>query len=138
MEISDIPFIKKVGVHKNSTGQCELTFEPSLLNHLQTLHASALFTLAETASADALQHHFPALVGKVAPVLRNSQIKFRKPANHSVTAYTKTTDENVARFTTQFERKGRAAIDIEVEIKDGNGDVLCAGIFNWFIQRQEN
>ncbi len=138
MEISDIPFIKKVGVHKNRSGQCELTFEPSLLNHLQTLHASALFTLAETASADALQHHFPALVGKVAPLLRNSQIKFRKPATQSVTAYAQIADENIARFSAQFERKGRAAIDIEVEIKDGSSDVICAGSFNWFVQRMEN
>ncbi|MCK4671138.1 MAG: DUF4442 domain-containing protein [Candidatus Aegiribacteria sp.] len=41
-------------------------------NHLQTIHASAQFTLAETASGEMLRIELPELVGKVVPIFRDS------------------------------------------------------------------
>lgn len=87
MDITKIPFLDKVGIAKNQQDILGLELDDSVLNHLNTIHASALFTLAEAASGNALQMTFPEYVGKVMPVLRDSQVKYRKPATCSVFAY---------------------------------------------------
>jgi len=134
VKITDIPFIKKVGVEKSQEGKLGLSFDKSVQNHLQTIHASALFTLAEAASGEALQIAFPELVGKVAPMVRDSQIKFRKPALKAVSATSSIEDESVQKFNLQFEKKGRALITVSVEVKDSDGVLVCSGVFNWFVQ----
>jgi acyl-coenzyme A thioesterase PaaI-like protein len=137
MNLIEIPFIKEVGIQKLADGNFSLPFSEKVLNHLQTIHASAQFTLAETASGEMLQILFPDLVGKVVPVLRDSQIKFRKPATKSIIAYPTVPDESVAKFNEQFSKKGRASISITVEIKDAENTATSIGIFNWFIQSIE-
>jgi len=65
MDVVEIPFVKKVGINKNTNGDLELPFNNEVQNHLQTIHASAQFTLAKTASGEMLQTKFPGLIGKV-------------------------------------------------------------------------
>ena len=137
MDITNLPVIAKVGVRKNSEGFLELPFGDSVQNHLQTIHASALFTLAEAASGDALQKYFPELVGKVIPVLRDSQIKFRKPATTEVTAFPSMSVETIERFNEQLAKKGRALIEVGVEIRDTDNTTICNGNFSWFVQQLE-
>ncbi len=138
MNLTEIPFIKEVGIQKLADGNFSLSFSEKVLNHLQTIHASAQFTLAEAASGEMLQILFPDLVSKVVPVLRDSQIKFRKPANKSIVAYpTVPDDESIAKFNEQFSKKGRASISITVEIKDAENITTSTGIFKWFIQSIE-
>jgi thioesterase domain-containing protein len=135
MNLTEIPFIKEVGIQKRADGNLELPFSEKVLNHLQTIHASAQFTLAETASGDMLQILFPELVTKVIPVLRDSQMKFRKPATKSIAAYPVVPDdETVAKFNEQLSKKGRASISITVEIKDTENTAISTGVFKWFIQ----
>ena len=76
MEITEIPFAKTVGLKKSDSDVLELHFEESLHNHLQTVAASAQYSLAELASGDYLQQLFPELGEKVTPVLRDSRLKF--------------------------------------------------------------
>jgi len=137
MEIIKIPFVEKVGVVKNQDGNLSLAFDESNENHLQTIHASALFTLAESASGEALQAEFPELVGKVVPVVRDSQIKFKKPAEKSVTAFPKISEESVSKFKTQFQKRNRSSIAVEVVVKDFEENVVCISTFNWFVQGVE-
>jgi acyl-coenzyme A thioesterase PaaI-like protein len=134
MDILKIPFVEKVGIQHNNRG-LNLPFRPDNLNHIGTTHASAIFTLAESASGEALQKLFPEYVGKVIPVLRDSQIKFKKPATEVVRAFTTLSDEAIQIFKTQLEKKGRALIDVQIEVKDESGTVVCIGTFTWFVQR---
>ena len=78
MDVVQIPFVKKVGITQAVNGKLELAFSDDTHNHLATMHASAQFTLAETASGEFLQTLFPELVGKVIPVLRDATVKFKK------------------------------------------------------------
>jgi len=135
MNVVEIPFVKKVGIDKNNHGSLQLQFDESVYNHLESIHASAQFTLAETASGEMLQVAFPELVGKVVPVLRDSQIKFRKPALKSIVAFPFIADEPVQKFKEQLLKKGRASISVDVEIKDSEGIVTSMGVFNWFVQK---
>lgn len=133
MQGREIPFVKLVGIEdENST--LFLNFKDDIKNHIETIHASAQFTLAETQSGLYLQTLFPDLEGKVVPVLRDAQIKYKKPALEKIFAYASCTDESINKFKEQFDKKGRGSIQVSVEIRDINKVVTSQGFFSWFIQ----
>jgi acyl-coenzyme A thioesterase PaaI-like protein len=136
VSIESIPFVQHVGVVQADNNLC-LEPQPHLHNHLNTLHASAQFALAETSSGALLQELFPELAGNVIPVLRDSQMKFRKPATTKVTAYPAVEPPAREKFQAQFARKGRAIIPVKVDVKDNDGNVTATATFVWFIQRIE-
>ena len=135
MDVLKIPFVNKVGLNKNSNGVLELPNEPEIQNHLQSIHAGAQFTLAETASGELLQTLFPELAENVIPVLRDAQIKFKYPAQKTITAHPSIPEEKSIEFKNQLLQKGRALIEVNVVVKDVEGVVTCSGVFNWFIQK---
>lgn len=137
MNILEIPFVKKVGIEKKASNELSLSFNEGIKNHLDTIHASAQFALAETASGEMLLETFPLLVGKVIPVLRESKVKFKKPAINSISAKSTITAESSEKFNKQFKAKGRGSVPVEVEIKDSDGNITCIGTFFWYIQRLE-
>ena len=134
MDVTKIPFAEKVGIIWNNDGGLEMPFHESVHNHLQTIHAGAQFALAETASGEMLQTLFPDLVDKVIPVLRDSTIKFKKPAQNTISTNSSVTDDSILKFKEQFERKGRSSIVVSVEVKDQEGIITSVAEFNWFVQ----
>jgi len=52
-----------------------------------------------------LQRLFPELEGKVIPVLRDAQMKYKKPAVEKIIAFSSANEESVEKFKTQFEKK---------------------------------
>ena len=135
MNIVEIPFVKKVGINKTKNDELSLSFTPDSQNHLETMHASAQFTLAETASGEFLQTLFPELVGKVIPILRDAHVKFKKPAVKNIIAYPSVTDEAKEKFNSQFTNKGRSLITVDVDIKDTDGTLTCSTSYTWFVQK---
>ena len=138
MNVTEIPFVKRVGITQTSNGELKLPFTDETHNHLATMHASAQFTLAETASGEFLQTLFPELVGKVIPVLRDANVKFKKPAVKDIIAYPSISDESREKFNTQFLKKGRASITVDVDIKNIEDTLTCVASYNWFIEKIEN
>jgi acyl-coenzyme A thioesterase PaaI-like protein len=135
MNLKEIPFVNTFGIQKGADGNLRLPFDKNLLNHVKTIAAGAQFALAETASGEALKAIFPNLAGKIIPVLRDSQIKFKKPATSLIIAYPEVSTENIEKFSQQFSKKGRALISVTVTVKDTENTVTCIGNFSWFIQK---
>ena len=133
MKATDIPFVKHIGIKENEN-ELSLDFKNDVLNHIQTIHASAQFTLAETQSGIYLQSLFPELEGKVLPLLRDAQIKYKKPAQEKIIAFASVNEEAISKFKLQFDKKGRSTLQIEVEIKDINDVLTCQATFTWFVQ----
>ena len=100
----------------------------------KTIHASAQFTLVETQSGIHLQNLFPDLEGKVVPVLRDAQIQYKKPAVEKIIAFSHSDEEAVKKFKSQFDKKSRGSLQVDVEIKDINDVLTCQATFAWFIQ----
>lgn len=136
MEITDIPFARTLGLEKSTNGVLELGFDAGVMNHLQTIAAAAQFSLAELASGEYLMQVFPELTDKVVPVLRDSRLKYKRPANSRISAYALSTDKDIAKFREQYERKGRGLISVHVEVKDAGGNLVSAGSFSWYIQKR--
>ena len=114
MNITKIPFVKLVGIEKEKES-LTLEYKKDLLNHLQTL--------------------FPELAGSVVPVLRNANIKYKKPATKKLTAYASVSDEMIEKFMDGFKRKNRASIVVDVELVDPDNTISSRSSFTWFVQK---
>jgi acyl-coenzyme A thioesterase PaaI-like protein len=137
MKVTQIPFVNLVGIEQKENN-LSLEYKNDILNHIQTIHASAQFTLAETQSGLYLQELFPELKGQVIPILRDSTMKFKKPALKKIFAYANISEENLIKFKEQFNKKKRATIEVNVEIKDTNNTLTSQASFTWFIQELDN
>lgn len=135
MDIRDLPFAKLVGIKKKENDL--LILEPTAMvqNHIESIHAAALFTLAETQSGFYLQSLFPEYKGKVLPLLRGSSVKYKHPATKEIYAVATVDNHIKDKFEARFLKKGRASISISVELRDSDGMVSMTGEFNWFVQR---
>ena len=134
MRATDIAFVKLVGI-KQSQNSVSLEYKKDVLNHIESIHASAQFTLAETQSGLHIQELFPELVGKVIPMLRESKIKYRKPALKNIVAFASCSDESIEKFKELFTKKGRATLAVSVDVKDSEGVLSASSEFIWFVQK---
>ena len=133
MQIIDIPYAQTIGLIKREDCILSLDNDPSLHNHVQTIAAAAQFSLAELASGDYLLTLFPDLVEQVIPVLRDSRLKYRKPAASSISAHASVSEKALIKFKRHFENKGRALITIDVEVRDSQDVVTSSGHFVWYV-----
>ncbi|MDF1883959.1 YiiD C-terminal domain-containing protein [Sulfurimonas sp. SAG-AH-194-C21] len=134
MKADEIPFVKLVGIEQ-SEASVSLAYKKDVQNHINTIHASAQFTLAETQSGLHLQSLFPELEGTVIPLLRESSMKYKKQALKTISAFASVKDEDKEKFLEQLTRKGRASLSVAVEVKDSDGVCTAQGTFGWFISK---
>jgi acyl-coenzyme A thioesterase PaaI-like protein len=137
MDITELPFNALIGIER-AEGEDTLLRLPSdsrFLNHLGTVHASALLALAEASSGEFLLRHFGSSEG-IIPVVRRLEAKFRKPASGSVTSTADASPDALARLASDIESKGRATISIAVELHDDSGAHALSATVEWFIQRR--
>jgi acyl-coenzyme A thioesterase PaaI-like protein len=132
-----VPYAKHSGIEKLREDTLAIRNKEVLHNHIGTIHAGALYTLAESQSGLFLQQLFPALKGRVVPLLREGSMKYRKPAEEMVYATADVTDTVLEKFETQFSKKGRGSITVSVVLTDGSEDVCATGTFVWFVQKRD-
>ena len=137
MDVTQIPFNKFLEIVQSDTNNQTfvLKLNDNMKNHLGTFHASAQFALAEACSGASLLMQFPHLEHLVVPVLRKSEIKYKKPAQTDIQAKAHIAAEERENFEQQLEKKSRATIVVHVEIFDNNGAVTMSGAFEWFVHR---
>jgi len=133
MKVTDIPFVKHIGIELQESDHLSLELKPNVENHIQTIHAAAQFALAETGSGLFLQSLFPEHADSVIPLLRSSTVKYKHPARKKIRAIAHIDSESKDKFEKQFLKKGRAQITIQVEIKDSNDVTTMVGEFGWFV-----
>lgn len=133
--VTTLPFNRFIGLEPADGNQLlRLPAGPQFLNHLGTVHASALLALAEASSAEFLLRHFGSSEG-VIPVVRRLESKFRKPAHGAVTSTASAAPEVFAQLNTDLAAKNRASIAIAVELHDESGAHVMSADVEWFITR---
>ena len=135
MDVTQIPFAKHIGIKYKDKTTLALANTDTLQNHVQSIHASAQFTLAETQTGLFLQKEFPELEGKVAGLLRGSTVKYKNPATSSIYAVASMDDEAKEKFLAHIARKGRASITVYANVYDENDLLTMQGEFSWFMQK---
>ncbi len=134
--VTELPFNRFLGI-ETASGTAHLLRLPAgaqYLNHLGTVHASALLALAEASSGEFLLRHFGSSAGLV-PVVRRVEAKFRKPANGAVTSSASATPADLSQLGASLATKGRGLISIAVELHDESGTHALSATVEWFIQR---
>ncbi len=137
MNLKEIPFAKLLAVSDSTSGFLfELSDDEKYTNHLGTVAAAAQFSLAEFASGQWLIHAFPEYATQVIPVLRKSEVKFRKPAMGRVRARAIVNDESRDQFLTDLTQRKRALVTIVIELVNDDLEIVMSGTYEWFIQLQ--
>ena len=140
MKVSDLPFNRYLGIEPAQDAAeagVALHVESHHLNHIETIHATVLFGIAEAASGHCLLQRFPGLLTSHVAVLRTSSVKYRRPGmpHDRIQAAGKIDTEAEARFSEELSDRGRATIDVTVAVSQNNTELLT-GTFGWFVSAQ--
>jgi uncharacterized protein (TIGR00369 family) len=104
-----------------------------LHNHVGSQHAGALFGVAETASGAAFVGAFAVRMGDVTPLARSAQISYVKVARGQVEAKAKL-GVPAAEALATLDQDGRVDFSVEVELTDGEGDVVATATVDWNVR----
>jgi acyl-coenzyme A thioesterase PaaI-like protein len=133
-----IPFNRHVGlvVEEVAPGRGVVTLPDGehLHNHVGSQHAGALFSAGEAASGGAFLGAFAEHLGGLTPLAKSASIDYRKIARGPVTAIG-TLDADVDALLAAIEAEGRVEFPVEVEMKDGDGNVVATMTVHWHVRR---
>jgi acyl-coenzyme A thioesterase PaaI-like protein len=140
MDVTEIPFNRFIGISRTDppdTAMLKLQRSENLSNHLNTVHASAQFALAEAASGECLLRRFKDIASSASliPVVREVLVKYRKPATGTLRATATVSDGDAASAIEALAGKGRAVIPVQVNVSDEPGTTTMTATFSWFIQK---
>ena len=138
MHIVNLPFNSHVGIARAEGDEFELSlsFSEHLTNHLGTVHASALFALAEATSGEFLIHSRGAR-NDIGGVVRRSSSKYSRPATGDVFSLVKTAPSIFEEAIAKVDSRGKALVDVEVELVDANANSLATFSFTWMLAADE-
>nr|ACO70920.1 conserved hypothetical protein [uncultured Verrucomicrobiota bacterium] len=133
--VTGLPFNQLVGLQAGAAPSLlTLPEGPQYLNHLGTVHASALLALAEASSGEFLLQRLGQIGGFI-PVVRRLEAKFRKPAHGAVTSQVSTPEQALDDTRRDLAAKGRALVSIAVELHDQSGTHVFSAEVDWFLAK---
>lgn len=92
-------------------------------NHVGMMYAGALFTLAEVPGGTIFSTTFD--VKRYYPIVKNMQIRFRRPAMTDITVEVRLSDAEADRIMAEADANGKADYSWECELKDATGEVVA-------------
>jgi len=128
--MKNIPFIQLLDINDDIS----LDFKNIITNHINSIHAGALFTLAETKSGNYLNQIFKDYDNEVLALLRESKVKYKKIAKSKIYSFASINKDEKKKFLEIMKRRKKAIINISVTLKDEEDDIVFIGIFTWYIQ----
>ncbi len=135
MDVMAIEFNKFLGLQRSEKSEYMFQLEKreELTNHLGTMHAGVLFTLAEASSGQFLVTLFPDWADRVIPVVRRSKVKYNKPGTTTIYSRATVTDETKSKVPQDLEKRGRSIADVSVNLYDEENNEIFSAVFEWFI-----
>ena len=139
-KVIELPYSKLIGIElsENPEYLTEIKYNKDLRNHLNTFHASVIYSFAEISSgvflkkiqnADALQSNI---------VLRNSTVKYKALANSKMYAKVKVKDKTLNQLIEEIKTKNKLHIQLQVDVFDKNKVKVFQGVFEWFFTKSKN
>ena len=134
MDVTAIPFNRFLGLRADGA-TLTLPADTRYQNHIGTVHAGAQFALAEAASGQWLLGRFGAQTAGDLVVVRQAQVKYRRPAAGELRAEAEAAPDEAARFLETLAERGRAVIEVRVRVLDAEGNVTLEATFEWLARR---
>lgn len=137
MDVTKLPFNEFIGLKLSDEPNYLLMLDDraEYLNHLNTVHAGALFTLAEATSGHYLLGQFDELPD-IVPVVRKVEIKYRKPAIGAVYSNAAFLNTGKSEVLEALAQKGRVLLEVEVSLYDCSGTTVMQAVFEWFVTKR--
>jgi uncharacterized protein (TIGR00369 family) len=134
-----IPLNKLLGIEIISIGdgvaEARLAFRPELTNHIGSVHATAIFGLAEAASGYAMSGAFAPVILKIRPVAANANVSFSKIARTDLIAHARTV-ESPEELRAKLAAAGRVVFDVVVNVHDAAGLAVGQVTVAWHVARK--
>ena len=136
MDVTKLPFNQFIGMKSSDKSEYLLMLDnrPEYRNHLDTVHASAQFALAEATGGYFLLNEFSKLTG-IVPVVRKVETKYKKPATGSVYSKAKFQETGKNEVLDTLNQKGRTLLKVEVSLFDEADVVIMQAVFEWFVAK---
>ena len=98
-------------------------------NHIGSMYAGALFTLAEIPGGALFLTSFDA--SKFYPIVKEMNLRFRRPATGDIVVEARMSAEEIERLQSEAQANGKAEYVLELQLTDGSGEVvaLSRGIY---------
>jgi thioesterase domain-containing protein len=129
---SAIGIVKKMGLKvlsmKDGYVKLQMPFEPNV-NHVGTMYAGSLFTLGEFMGGAIFLVCFD--MNKYYPIVKDVQIRYRRPALTDITVELSMSREQVKGLTAALEEKGKADFPLELQLVDTGGEVVAIVQGTW-------
>jgi hypothetical protein len=136
IDITKVPFNQLLGISlsKDTDFLLQLDNRKEYTNHLDTVHAAALFALAEGSGAQLLLKAFPEeIIDNVIPVLRKVDVSYKKPATGVIKSKAILKNDTIEHITLELQTKKRVLITTMVELFDEQNVKIFAANFEWFV-----
>jgi acyl-coenzyme A thioesterase PaaI-like protein len=135
-----IPFNVHLGLQTTTVaedhGVVMLPDDERLRNHVGSQHAGALFGAGEAASGAAFVGAFLDIMGDITPLAESAEIAYKKLAKGEITA-TARFGEDAAALKKKLSEEGRIRFPVEVEMTDGEGNVVAEMTVRWYVRRND-
>ena len=138
MNVFELPFNKHIGLERASDSDYLLMLDnrEEYLNHLSTVHASALFALAEATSGYFLLSKFQELIN-ILPVVRKVEIKYKKPALGAIFSQASFMNTYKEKILEELSIKHRVLITVNVSLYDSERNNVMQSDFEWFVAKNK-
>jgi uncharacterized protein (TIGR00369 family) len=134
-----VPFASFLGMEYAEVGPghavLRLRDDPAKHNHIGTLHAGALFALAESASGVAVIAAFAERLAGVTPLAARAEITYRKVARGDVTA-TARIEGALDEILATLDGEGVVRFPVVVDLTDPDGQVCAVVTVDWHLRRE--
>jgi len=126
MTTKSIPFADRAGIDlvefERGHVKMKIPLEPNK-NHIGTMYAGALFTLAEIPGGAIFMSAFD--MTKFFPIVAEMTIKYLKPATTDIYVEVNMSEDEIERITNEANENGKSIFILEKELKDENGEVVA-------------
>lgn len=133
-----VPFAGFLGIEYDAVGPDEavlrLADDPAKHNHIGTLHAGALFTLAESASGVVVIAAIAERLAGVTPLAARAEITYAKVARGDVTA-TARIEGGAAAVVETLEQVGKVRFPVVVDLRDESGETCATVTVDWHLRK---
>jgi acyl-coenzyme A thioesterase PaaI-like protein len=121
-----IAFVKRSGLKAEvlEPGHVRLCMPPAgNQNHIGSMYAGALFTLAEIPGGALFLTSFDSQ--RFYPVIKEMNLRFRRPATSDIRVEARLATDDIERLQAEAQRLGKAEYWLELQLTDASGEVVA-------------
>ena len=132
MRVSDLPFNKHIGIREHN-GVVTIPVKDLHMNHLGTVHATAIYGVAEAGSGRFIIENFGGEFPDALAVTRIGTVKYKSAAREDIMAEVTNSEPDPHQALERLRHKGAAKIAVEVSVYSNN-EIVAIATFDWFIK----